>query len=151
MDRSPLSDVTNAPPSSPEQPNGSSPSSPGNGDEENEEPASDLSREQCAIAVSTRNWKAMDNDLLTRMLYSRIPNSPLDAETLCDFYKAKRNGWLNSESKTFLCEMLFHSLPTLDLDLYTIRSSLFEKALQRYQYSPEQNNDVTFSISLGKQ
>lgn len=147
MDRSPLSDITNAPPSSP---TGTTSGSSGDGNEENEPPASDLSNQQCAVAVSPRNWKSMDNHLLERMLYSRIPNSPLDAETLRDFYKAKRNGWLNSENPTFLCEILFIALPTLDLDLYTIRESMFEKGLQRYQYSEEQSNDVTFTVALGK-
>lgn len=146
MDRSPLSDITNVPPSSP---TGDSTGSSGTGDEENEPPADELSNQQCAIAVSPRNWKAMDNHLLERMLYSRIPNSPLDAETLRDFYKAKRNGWLNSEDPSFLREILFIALPTLDLDLYTIRETMFEKGLQRYQYSAESCNDVTFSIGLG--
>ena len=78
MDRQPLSDITNVPPSSPSSPNadantGGSGSSNGGGSE-NVEPPEALEREQCQIAVSARNWKAMDDHLLTRMLY--MPNAP---------------------------------------------------------------------------
>lgn len=92
----------------------------------------------------------MDDHLLERTIYTRIPNSPIDAENLRDFYKAKRNGWLDAETPSFLFETLFHIMPTCDLDLYTIREATFIKALQRYKYSKEQSESLTFSIGLGK-
>lgn len=154
MERQPLIDITNVPPSSPSSPdagaNTAGSGSSNGGGSENDEPPEALERAQCQIAVSARNWKQMDDHLLTRMLY--MPNGPnsIDAENLRDFYKAKRNGWLDSETTTFLSEKLFHALPTLDLDLYTLREGMFEKALSRYQYSKEQSDDLNFHLMLGK-
>lgn len=154
MDRQPLSDITNAPPSSPSTPTPSPDTgrsgSSGDGNSENDEPPEALEREQSKIAVSSRNWKAMDNHLLERMLYKPHTHTCVDAETLRDFYKAKRNGWLDSEIETFLSEKLFYSLPTLDLELYTIREAMFEKALSRYQYSEQSSADLNFNLMLGK-
>lgn len=149
MDRSPLGDITNAPPNSPPSPSGGS-STSSNGDQENAEPPDEVSIEQCRIVSDSRNWKIMDDHLLERTIYTRIPNSPIDAENLRDFYKAKRNGWLDAETPSFLFETLFHIMPTCDLDLYTIREATFIKALQRYKYSKEQSESLTFSIGLGK-
>lgn len=149
MDRSPLSDITNAPPTSPTSPSGGS-STSSTGDQENAEPPDEISSEQCKIVSDSRNWKIMDDHLLERAIYSRIPNSPLDAENLRDFYRAKRNGWLDAESPSFLFETLFHIMPTCDLDLYIIRENTFIKALKRYQYSEEQSQSLDFTIALGK-
>lgn len=158
MSRQPLKDIShlyniqNGPETSP----ASSPETERSGDADeidhgDGESISSLERQQSQIAVSSGNWKIMDNDLLTRFLYARIPHSPLDAENLRDFYIAKRNGWLDAESPSFLFETLFRVSPTCDLTLYSIRQSMFTEALKRYQCPPESMFDLNFTIALGKQ
>lgn len=153
MDRSPLSDITNAPPSSPTDTtaNGGGSGATTETDQENAEPSDGLWRETCKIAMSTRNWKLMDNNLMLLMFYDRSEINNFDAEALQDFYRAKRNGWLEGTDSSFFSTLLFNCRTSFDFKLYGVRETYLSQTLDRYRPLSVPDNDLNPAHVKGRQ
>lgn len=117
--------------------------------QQDEEVTEFVQRQAYDIATSIRNWKGMDNNLLDRSIYLRQPFCTLDANSLQDFYRAKRNEWIKKQDSLFLSEKLFFIHTTCDIELYLIRESYIEQSLNRYLEASEYDNDIRLAMSPG--